>query len=163
LYEEAKNAARFLQQLQVDELVDVGEECDLRESVFTSVGVRVSRLGRLPAEDISQLLLDSAIGFVRYNPRYSEKSGVLAAYMAHGVVPVMPGVDENDLNRNQYLFLSSNAPHSLGDLRRVSTDMLACYGARSSCRHAAMLVQITQLVKEISASPPLDVTPCRRV
>ncbi|WP_259058178.1 hypothetical protein [Salinibacter ruber] len=42
-----------------------------------------------PAEEISTSLLNARIGLLHYPAAYVTKSGVMAAYMAHGVVPVL--------------------------------------------------------------------------
>lgn len=50
-------------------------------------GVRVH--GRLPPEAIHALMSQAMFGVVRYPPRFVAKSGVFAAYCAHGVTPVL--------------------------------------------------------------------------
>ncbi len=45
--------------------------------------------GRLPAEQVSAALLRAEYGALVYPPDYAAKSGIFAAYAAHGVCPVM--------------------------------------------------------------------------
>lgn len=45
--------------------------------------------GRLPAEQVSSALLKAEYGALVYPPDYAAKSGIFAAYAAHGVCPVM--------------------------------------------------------------------------
>ena len=49
----------------------------------------VSVQGRLPAEQVSAALLKAEYGALVYPPDYAAKSGIFAAYAAHGVCPVM--------------------------------------------------------------------------
>ncbi len=77
---------KALKKQKIDEVVDVG--------VTTSVGpdrldVEARVLGVQPAKTISSLLLDARIGLLNYSAAYATKSGVMAAYMAHGVTPVL--------------------------------------------------------------------------
>lgn len=63
--------------------------------------------GRQGAESISSLLANSRAGFLTYFDGYLAKSGVFAAYCAHGVLPIMPSRNASDLdgtrNGKQYL------------------------------------------------------------
>ena len=45
--------------------------------------------GRLPAEQVSAAMLRAEYGVLVYPPDYAAKSGIFAAYAAHGVCPVM--------------------------------------------------------------------------
>ena len=54
-------------------------------------GVRLEQLGWLPPDQISQVLSESRFGWISYAPAYLGKSGIFAAYLAHGVVPVLVG------------------------------------------------------------------------
>ena len=45
--------------------------------------------GRLPAQEISALLADSLVGVANYSYTLRAKSGVVAAYQAHGVPTVL--------------------------------------------------------------------------
>ncbi|MGI4778477.1 MAG: hypothetical protein ACRYGA_10250 [Janthinobacterium lividum] len=45
--------------------------------------------GRLSAEQVSAAMLRAEYGVLAYSPAYAAKSGIFAAYAAHGVCPVM--------------------------------------------------------------------------
>jgi hypothetical protein len=51
--------------------------------------------GLLSADEISQILQVSAYGYVVLSPLYLAKSGIFAAFAAHGVVPVIPDAGES--------------------------------------------------------------------
>ncbi len=71
--------------LEAEEILDVGPEISLPA---TAGGLPIRPQGALPKSEVSELLLDSAAGFVSYAPRFLPKSGVFAAYCAHGVLPI---------------------------------------------------------------------------
>lgn len=71
------------------ELHDVGpvlEEPALVDALIRG-GAKIH--GHLDAEQVSGILSDAAFGVVKYPAAAAAKSGVLAAYCAHGVCPVM--------------------------------------------------------------------------
>jgi hypothetical protein len=87
LYDTHRRATQtVLEHWDIDSVIDVGPSCAVApEALDTKVDVR----GLQPAHVISNLLLDARIGLLHYPAAYATKSGVLAAYMAHGVVPVL--------------------------------------------------------------------------
>jgi len=54
------------------------------------VGIPWRKLGPRPAAEVSEWMNSSMLGFICYTSDYLEKSGVFAAYAAHGLVPVLP-------------------------------------------------------------------------
>ena len=90
-YERKKNALlEACQRLGITEIHDVGAVFD---EIPDRVGeIPVTRHGFMGANDLSLLLSNSVAGFMDYPGRgYLAKSGVFAAYCAHGVIPVTPG------------------------------------------------------------------------
>ena len=55
----------------------------------TFAGAPVISKGVLPQGAVSELLQRARFGFVAYPPDFIAKSGVFAAYAAHGVVPIV--------------------------------------------------------------------------
>ena len=73
---------------RLDGIVDAGSGSDA--AIPLKLGeFRVVRTGFLSEAEASALLGRSVAGVVRYGPIAWEKSGVLAAYQAHGMVPVI--------------------------------------------------------------------------
>jgi len=66
-------------------VIDIGEPLDLPWELVSEVNV----LGSLPSTEIQVHLLASRFGFFYAEPNQFSKSGVYAAYCAHGVIPVM--------------------------------------------------------------------------
>lgn len=74
------------QRLGIEEIWDIGPSASL--TLSTVNGVPVVQLGQRSAAEISSILLNSLAGFFDYNPDYLAKSGIFAAYCAHGLLPV---------------------------------------------------------------------------
>ncbi len=74
------------QALGIEKILDVGSTKGLTLSEVN--GVPVAEMGRQPATEISNILLNSLAGFLEYNPDYLAKSGIFAAYCSHGVLPI---------------------------------------------------------------------------
>lgn len=66
-------------------VIDIGELMRLPDKI----AAEVSALGPLPVEEIQNHLLSSRFGFFYSEPDQFSKSGVFAAYCAHGVVPII--------------------------------------------------------------------------
>jgi hypothetical protein len=82
----ARRTAQACRALGITRITDIGAPTPIDHRPFKEAGVEVVQTGYLPKEEVSALLLDARVGFADYNPDYLEKSGVLAAYSAHGVV-----------------------------------------------------------------------------
>lgn len=77
---------RTCQLLEIEEILDIGTSTNLTLSTVNKLPV--VELGHRSASEISHALLNSLVGFFDYNPEYLAKSGIFAAYCAHGVLPV---------------------------------------------------------------------------
>ena len=74
--------------LGIDTILDIGSSYPGDRP--TQVGpARIQALGYLTDTELSAVLADSRAGIIAYWPEKWEKSGVLGAYAAHGMVPVM--------------------------------------------------------------------------
>ena len=67
------------------QVIDIGEPLELPWELLSEV----KTLGSLPSEEIQRHLLTSRFGFFYAEPNQFSKSGVYAAYCAHGVIPIM--------------------------------------------------------------------------
>jgi hypothetical protein len=87
LYDTHRGATlTVLENWGIDTVIDVGPSDAV---VPDALSTKVDSRGLQPAHTISNLLLDARIGLLHYPAAYATKSGILAAYMAHGVVPVL--------------------------------------------------------------------------
>jgi hypothetical protein len=77
---------RTCELLRIEKILDIGFPMDLHLSSFK--GRPIVEMGQQPAAKISDILLNSLVGFLNYNPDYLAKSSIFAAYCAHGLLPV---------------------------------------------------------------------------
>jgi hypothetical protein len=70
--------------------IEEGIEIGPGSTPDVDVGVPWRKLGPRPAAEVSEWMSTSMLGFICYTSDYLEKSGVFAAYAAHGLVPVLP-------------------------------------------------------------------------
>jgi hypothetical protein len=78
---------RIVSALEVEKIIDIGPRFSSLPS--TLAGIPVISKGVLPQSAVSDLLQQARFGFVAYPLDVIAKSGVFAAYAAHGVVPVV--------------------------------------------------------------------------
>jgi hypothetical protein len=97
--------------MKLDEIVDIGAAVEIPE-----LSVRLSKRGILPAAEASHEMLAARAGFFAYPANCLGKSGIFAAYAAHGLVPVTfekNGIENLDgLSFGKHL-VSANALQSL--------------------------------------------------
>lgn len=78
--------ASLCERYELTEGIEIGPG----ETPMSPAGIPWKKLGLLPADEVSNWLSSSLLGFIAYPSSYLEKSGIFAAYVAHGVVPVIP-------------------------------------------------------------------------
>ncbi|MGL4617551.1 glycosyltransferase family 1 protein [Chroococcidiopsis sp.] len=85
-----KELSQVCQLFDIQEILDIGAPTGL---VLSSIqGIPIVETGKLSAPEISEILLNSFAGFFNYHLEYLAKSGVFAAYCAHGILTVSPRV-----------------------------------------------------------------------
>jgi hypothetical protein len=143
----AHHTAELLQRLQITELFDIGAPVPIRRKPFQARGIRIEQLGFCDAALVSSVLLQSRIGFVDYPIEVAGKSGVVAAYAAHGVSPVFANIlqaERRDANAFPYIalreLLYSSRRHTM--CLSASTQARCWYLRHSLQTHARLLVQL---------------------
>jgi hypothetical protein len=101
------------QSLKIKEIYDVGPCLNLKER-YDFQGLKFHELGFKTKEEISQLMLSSIAGIFDYTPFPGDlaKSGVLAAYCAHGLVPITTQYNPSEadgLHMNQHYLTLNNS------------------------------------------------------
>jgi hypothetical protein len=121
--------------LGATEVLDVGSPLPLPA---TAGGVPVRALGALPAAEVSGLLLGSAAGFMVYPPTFLSKSGIFAAYCAHGTLPVCAsdGRQSGDGAPSPGRHYWDGSAASAGDFQAVADAARAWYLEHSGERQA---------------------------
>jgi len=104
---------RLLAATGITEIVDIGNRGEQAPAEIECIPV-VTR-GMLPAADVSAVLSKSRVGILPYpNRSVLGKSTIMAAYAAHGVVPVAMEVSHEDadgLNTGLH-YMTASAPVS---------------------------------------------------
>lgn len=84
--------------LGITEILDIGAR---QAPIPARIGsAAIKPLGRLPADDLSAVLQGCRFGFLAYDATKLGKSGVLAAYAAHGAIPVLIGAGKGEVDAN---------------------------------------------------------------
>jgi len=112
---------RVIEMLKPARVTILGRSAEIPAEVFG--GIIVTRTGYLGADDVSAILRTARWGVVAYNPEYLGKSSLLAAFMAHGVVPLL--VDghlplSEGLERNVHLLAVNELGSIVPDLDAIS-------------------------------------------
>ena len=81
---------QVLDALKPARVLVLGKSSALPESALE--GHTVEKTGWLAPEAVSEILSRARYGYLAYHPNYLGKSGILAAFVAHGVVPVFAGI-----------------------------------------------------------------------
>jgi len=131
-------AASIVENLQIHKIVDVGARIDAPPD---RVGrVPVLSLGQLSPNCVSQQLMSCQFGLLDYDIGRLEKSGVFAAYAAHGVIPICIGAHvkpSHGLQEGRH-FLRWPL-NKLPDLGAIQRDLIEWYSGHSIRKHADLL------------------------
>lgn len=119
---------RVIEALKPARITILGRSAEIPAEVFG--GIAVTRTGYLGAEEVSTILSTARWGLVAYNPEYLGKSSLLAAFIAHGVVPLL--VDghlplSEGLERGVHLLAVNELGTSPPDLDAISAAGQAWY------------------------------------
>jgi hypothetical protein len=125
--------------LQIQEVVDIGSTTDLNLSAIGEIPV--IELGQRSASEISEILKHSIAGFLHYNTEVLAKSGVFAAYCAHGLLPITPKWGTSTVDGiqagKQYWAISSRSIHpSSEELQTIADTAYVWYQNHRLCRQA---------------------------
>ena len=87
-YQKLSGAGDLLRTLGIREIIDVGPACECPQNM---AGIPVRTLGLVPAEELPTVFSEAQFGFVPHPWFCLGKSGLFAAYCAHGTIPVLAG------------------------------------------------------------------------
>ncbi len=122
-------------QFGIEEVWDIGQETGLSLSAVD--GIPIFEKGRLSKIQISQILSDSIIGFLDYNPEYLAKSSIFAAYCAHGVCPV--NVKEfslpiDDIEARKHYWVANQEVTNTMQIQAIADNAYAWYSSHNLAR-----------------------------
>jgi hypothetical protein len=155
LVDDASALAGCLQKLGITEFVDIGAPSPVDRRQFERAGITVRQLGYLPAEEASRELAQCRVGFVDYPVSYAAKSGVFAAYAAHGVVPVLRRCDAaaSDGLKQGFHHLWLGVANRVSDAELAAASMIVVDWYREhDVGHHAMAFQAAFTVPILSSS-----------
>ncbi len=134
-----EQSAAIANALGIENVLDIGPRC-------TRVPPRLGRavinsVGRLPRRSVSRYLLACRYGLLNYDVGRLGKSGVFAAYAAHGVVPICIGsraapTDELEEGRHFLRWPFDRPPANLSE---IQTNLIRWYQNHSVGKHADAL------------------------
>jgi hypothetical protein len=134
---------RVISALGIEQIFDVGPR--LFSTPRTLAGVPVISNGALPQNAVSELLQNARFGFLAYPLDFVGKSGVFAAYAAHGVVPIVLSEREgafDGLQRSQHFLDGLRLGTGAGDeeLASIQCKLFTWYMSHSVKVQAQFLV-----------------------
>lgn len=89
--------SHICQIFNLEKIIDIGLPTDLGLSSIN--GVSIIKKGILSNREIQEIFSKSAVGFLNYNPDYLAKSGIFAAYAAHGILIVNTKGSDSEIDR----------------------------------------------------------------
>jgi hypothetical protein len=140
----------ILSNLGVTKVFDVGPRFSSKLRALPTIPI-ISK-GTLPASALSELLQETRFGLIAYSVEAIGKSGVFAAYAAHGVVPVVlaekrQACDGLEPDRHFIDGLRLNADHDASSLAAVQQELYSWYAPHSA---KAQTVYLHQLIRSVS-------------
>ncbi len=142
-YKQLTQMGTTLRDLDVDEILDIGPNCDVPSEIS---GIPVRRMGVLDAAEIHAILSKSKFGFVPHPPHAFAKSGIFAAFSALGTIPVIgkPFIGEVDGLRDGVHLISSRTAESARNsgLENCSTAAWRWYSEHRLHVHAATFARL---------------------
>lgn len=101
--------------------------------------------GRMEESEISDLLQDASFGVLAYPVAYAAKSGVFAAYAAHGVCPVLLStehVEADGLKAGVHYLPELSGSRATADIDSIRRAAWKWYQPHSVARHAKTLIEL---------------------
>jgi hypothetical protein len=97
-----RDLERVCKKLGIETIIDVGSG-QSPHIPTTLAGIPVRSAGWMDERQLSNLMADSIAGIVGYWPDVWEKSGVIAAYQAHALVPILVESSQRRIPAPPYL------------------------------------------------------------
>lgn len=155
----------FCVQFGIESVVDIGVPTGL--DLAARLVVPVVEMGYQSPESVSELLGQAIAGWTLYDANLLSKSGIFAAYCAHGLIPIVtspiplaPGFGEDEVPP----YLPINAPHQVDG--RLSDPVLQLLADRASYWYQSHTLDwqaqvLSQMLQELVAAELMVV--CRTV
>jgi hypothetical protein len=137
----AARSAAVVRKLGIEKIIDIGSRAPGLSARLGNAPILA--LGRLPSAGVSHHLLGCRFGFLNYDVARLGKSGVFAAYAAHGVIPVCiqpySDLDQNHELRDGRHFLQWPLEKLPLDLSSIQSRLKKWYQDHASRAQADLL------------------------
>lgn len=137
-FQELVNACQLL---EIEEICDVGPPLNLNWTKIN--GVSIVEMGIKSPEEISKLMLESIAGFFDYSrfPGYLAKSTILAAYCAHGLLPISARYNPSEadgIKMNKHYLVADRQSRNLrlGQLQGIADNACEWYRTHNQVKTA---------------------------
>jgi hypothetical protein len=124
------------------EIHDVGSEISNRDIQQKLQKLEVIEHGRLDKSAVSDLLASSGYGLLAYHPAALEKSGVFAAFAAHGTVPIIVPLGTPkfcELRPGEHYILATEFEIQISARARLSNTLARWYRNHDVASHCKAL------------------------
>jgi hypothetical protein len=160
LYREQRQALEAIcQKLKIESVVDVGSG-QSPHIPATLAGISVQSKGWMDEDSLSRLMGDSIAGIIGYWPDVWEKSGVLAAYQAHALVPILVELEPRHIPAPSYLpYILPDEILRLSDKENSVSDAVLQKIADASHAYYMQYQSVNRCAEVIAASSAQGVTP----
>jgi hypothetical protein len=144
---------QLCRQFEIDEIFDVGSP--ISTEGFDAPSVRVTSLGELPGAEISGLLSESVIGLLDYPETILGKSGIFAAYCAHGLLPVVATygparqTDGLEPGKNYWPSRFRTEDLTLADAQTIADNAFSWYQTHNLDRHSQLFASLLIAEREM--------------
>ena len=149
VYQESQaDLDQVCQTLGIQEILDLGTPTGQTSQSIGSVPIL--ELGQLPAEKISEIMSNAIAGFINYNPDFLSKSGVFAAYCAHGLLPISTKSSRSDTDGiesgKHYWFPSKSELKDAKILEEIANNANCWYSCHSLSVQSKVFSQVLNVV-----------------
>ena len=153
LYREQRQALEAIcRKLRIESIVDVGSG-QSPHIPATLAEIPVQSRGWMDENTLSLLMADSVAGIIGYWPDVWEKSGVLAAYQAHALVPILVELEPRHIPAPSYLpYILPDEVLRLSDKENSVPDAVLQKIADASHAHYMQYQSVNRCAEVIAAS-----------
>jgi len=146
-----ESIARFVRNYGIKEIVDIGAPLGAFRTV--DLGCARRSTGILPGVEVSKELAGCVAGLLWYPPAYLGKSGIYAAYCAHGLAPLIAGYWKGyEYSRDgvedgkHFLYLDRVASEGNGRLiEGIAGEAHRRYRGHDISRHAEYVAKVLEI------------------
>jgi hypothetical protein len=126
-----------LQSAGIEWIVDIGSPPS--EASYTGLNVPIKATGIQPVDAISTCLREASLGLLNYPLHCLKKSGIWAAYAAHGVPAVLPAEPQTipNLKEGEHFLRLGSARPTQNQLASISEAVHKWYGHEARSEDAA--------------------------